>query len=101
MASDAKEAWMKMCSAWPVAKGTLTEVRKSCNRPGCKRCDSGEKHIAWQFTFKLDGKSKSFHVPASAVEEMRLALENGRRLEHAMFETAVAILDGHRKKRKC
>jgi hypothetical protein len=40
------------------------------------------------------------HVPAEAVEEIRQALENGRRLERLMLETGLAILEGHRKPRK-
>lgn len=100
MSEKAKKSWMKLCLAWPVGKGTLAEVRKRCNRPGCKRCESGEKHAVWQFTCKVQGKARAFHVPNAAVEEMRQALENGRRLEHAMVETAIAILDGYRKKRQ-
>jgi len=100
MASEAKKAWMTERLAWPVAKGTLAEVRKRCNRPGCKRCESGERHVMWQFTCKPDGRSRAFHVPNSAVAEMRLALDNGRRLERAMIETAIAILDSHRRKKK-
>ena len=100
MSNEAKKAWMMERLTWPVAKGTLAEVRKRCNRPGCKRCESGERHAAWQFTCKTDGRSRAFHVPNSAVAEMRLALDNGRRLERAMVETAIAILDSHRGKKK-
>jgi hypothetical protein len=100
MTDAAKQAWNEATKLWPVAKGTLAEVRKACNRPGCKRCEAGDKHPCWQFTCKVEGKSKAMHVPAEAVEEIRQALENGRRLERLMLETGLAILEGHRKPRK-
>ena len=100
MMDKAKKAWMEACAVWPVAKGSLAEVKKRCNRPGCKRCASGEQHVAWQYTNKMDGRSCSYHVPARAVAEIRQALENGRQLERMMMETAIAILDAHRKTRK-
>ncbi|MEN9362685.1 MAG: hypothetical protein RL095_4220 [Verrucomicrobiota bacterium] len=100
MDNQVKQAWEEAIKAWPVAKGTLAEVRKACNRPGCKRCGSGEKHPCWQFTCKVEGRSKAMHVPAEAVEEIRLALENGRRLERQMLETGLAILAAYRKPRQ-
>ena len=100
MSDEAKMVWQKMCLLWPVAKGTLAEVRKRCNRPGCKRCESGERHACWQFTCKVDGRTRAFHVPGCAVDEIRTAIENGRQLERAMVDSAIAILDAHRKSRR-
>ena len=74
----------KLESLWPLAKGSLSEVRKSCNRPGCKACASGKKHRAFIFTFRKDGKLHCRHVRTEHVPELRKALENGRELERLL-----------------
>ena len=42
---------------FPVAHGTLSFVRKPCNNPNCRLCASGERHPAWTFVFRKDGKA--------------------------------------------
>ena len=76
----------------PVAKGSLTEVRKSCSRPGCTVCKSGAKHPAWLFTYRQDGKAFSLHVPRDLAGTVRLAIGNGRRLEQLMVEAGVELI---------
>ena len=82
----------------PVAKGSLNEVRKKCSRPGCKTCASGEKHPAWLFTYRKDGKLHSLHVPREMAEEVRLALENGRLLEQLMVDAGMELIRGRKKR---
>ena len=75
-----------------VAKGSLAEVRKSCSRPGITVCQSGAKHPAWLFTGRKGGKAFSLHVPRDLAETVRLAIENGRRLERLMVEAGVELI---------
>ena len=77
----------------PVAKGSLAMVRKSCGKPGCEACKSGRKHPAWLFVYREDGKQKSRHVPAQYASSMKLAVENGRKLERAICAEGLAYLD--------
>jgi len=87
----------KINSLFPIAKGSLRKVKKSCSRPGCKLCSSGEKHSAWLFTYYLDGKQYSKHVPKNKVEMLQQALINGRKLEQLMIEAGLELLNKEKK----
>ena len=80
-------------SLTPVARGSLSLVHKSCNKPGCKVCKSGKGHPAWIFVFREDGKQRCRHVPASAAPLMKKAIENGRKLEQAICAEGLRYLD--------
>ena len=77
----------------PVAHGTLSLVRKPCNNKYCKLCKSGEKHPAWNFTFRKDGKFHCMHVQPRHVEIVRKAIENGKRLEEMILDEGIALLE--------
>jgi len=74
----------KIAALWPIAKGSLSEVRKPCNRKGCKACAVGIKHPAFIYTYREDGKLRCLHVRPEFVVQLRQAIENGRRLERML-----------------
>ena len=76
----------------PVARGTVSPVRKPCNRPNCKLCRSGERHPALIFTCRVDGKGRCFHVQPKHEAIMRRAVENGKRLEALMAKAGVDLV---------
>lgn len=78
---------------YPVAHGTLTQVRKPCNSKYCKLCKSGERHLAWIFSFRKDGKLRCMHVQPRHVEIVRKAIENGKALESMILEEGIALLE--------
>ena len=85
---------------WPVARGTLAEVAKPCIRRGCAACERGEKHAAFNFTFRKGTKRRCLYVPRELVPRLERALENGRRVEERMVEIAEALILAHRRTRK-
>lgn len=85
---------------WPVARGTLVEVAKPCIRPGCAACERGEKHAAFNFTFRKGTKRHCLYVPRALVPALARALENGRRVEERMVAIAEAMIRAHRRARK-
>ena len=82
----------KMPELWPVAKGSLSLVRKPCVRPGCRACASGEKHPVWLFSFRQAGRRRCMYVPEQAVPILRQAIENGRRLEGLMADAGETLV---------
>lgn len=76
----------------PVARGTVSLVRKPCNRPNCKLCKSGQKHPALIFTCRVDGKGKCFHVQPRHEALMRKAVENGKKLETLIARAGVDLV---------
>jgi hypothetical protein len=89
----------ELAALWPLAKGSLTEVRKPCIRPNCPACKSGRKHPAWLFSFSQAGKRRCRYVPAELVATLRQALDNGRQLEHRLVELGVELLSRYRQGR--
>lgn len=78
---------------FPVAHGTLSLVRKTCNNPNSRLCASGERHPAWTFVFRKDGKARCMHVQPRHVEIVRKAVENGRKLEEMILDEGIALLE--------
>jgi len=76
----------------PVARGTVSLVRKPCNRPNCKLCKSGQKHPALIFTCRVDSKGKCFHVQPRHEALMRKAVENGKKLEALIARAGVDLV---------
>ena len=84
-------------SIGPLAKGALSLVRKTCGKPTCKACQSGEGHPAWIFTFRRDGKLACMHVRLRDVETVRRAIENGRLVERLVLEAGEKLIERLRK----
>ena len=89
----------ELAALWPLAKGSLAEVRKPCIRPNCPACKSGKKHPAWLFTFSQGGKRHCRYVPVELVGVLRQALDNGRQLEKRLVELGVELLARYRQNR--
>ena len=91
------EAFLKELSPlWPLAKGSLAQVRKPCIRPNCPACRSGRKHPAWLFSFTQGGKRVCRYVPEELAPVVRQALENGRRLERLLVAAGAELLARYR-----
>ena len=92
--SDARrdEFRAKIEPLWPLAKGSVSEVRKPCGRPGCRKCQSGERHPALIFTYRKDGRLHCRNVKPSQEAVLRKAVENGRRLERLLVEQGEELL---------
>lgn len=84
---------------WPLAKGSLAEVRKPCIRAGCPACASGKKHPAFIFSLKHNGRRRCMHVPRELVAQMRQALRNGHLIEEQMSHSGYELILQFRKDR--
>ena len=90
----AKAAFVrKIERLYPVARGTVSLVRKPCNRPNCPLCKSGEKHQALIYTCRIDGVGKCFHVRPEDEKLMRKAVENAKKLEALLASEGLKYLD--------
>ncbi|HOX60238.1 MAG TPA: hypothetical protein PLC99_25455 [Verrucomicrobiota bacterium] len=93
-----QERFLKDLEAlWPLAKGSLAQVRKPCIRKSCPACARGDKHPAFIFTFTRKGKRKCMHVPKSLVPELRKAIANGRRLQDMISQAGIDMILDSRK----
>jgi hypothetical protein len=89
----------ELAALWPALKGSLTEVRKPCIRPHCPACARGDKHPAFLWTFREQGRRRCLYVPAELVPLLRQGLDNGRRLEARMAVLGSAWLKAWRQQR--
>jgi len=86
----------ELARLWPVAKGSLAEVRKPCGRTNCVACQEGLKHPAFIFTFRRSGKTVCRHVPRDLAPRLRQAIANGRGLEAALVKAGEELILQHR-----
>jgi len=84
---------------WPLAKGSLTEVRKPCIRPGCKACASGQKHAAWIYVYRAQGRAQCRYVPRAFVGPLRQAIGHWRELERLAARWGEQLILGYRQQR--
>ena len=82
----------ELADLWPVAKGSLSEVRKPCVRPNCRACASGEKHPVWLFSFRQGGRRRCMYVARELVPQLQEAIGNGRRVEALMADAGEALI---------
>ena len=84
---------------WPVAKGSLAEVRKPCVRAQCTACASGRKHPAFIFSLMEKGRRRCMYVPRDLVEPLRQAIANGRWLQEEVTRMGVRLVEQYRQER--
>ena len=77
---------------YPIAKGSLAEIRKPCVRPNCPACVSGRKHPAYIFSFKDKKRLRCMYVPLDLVPTMRRAIRNGRLFEERMGRLGAELI---------
>lgn len=76
----------------PVAKGTLSEVRKPCARANCQACRSGHRHKAFLFSYADGGKRRCMYVAPGLVPTLQEALCNGRAVEAFLHQAGPELI---------
>jgi hypothetical protein len=84
---------------WPVARGSLSYVRKPCVHPNCAACARGDKHPSWIFSLYHEGKQRCLYVPEDLVATLRQAIANGRKAEQLLAECGATLVYEHRRRR--
>lgn len=84
---------------WPLAKGSLAEIRKPCIRSGCKICASGKKHPALVYMFMENGRQRCMYVPRGLAAQLRQAIANWKQLEVCSSPLGRELIRGYRMER--
>ncbi len=80
-----QDRWLRdLKRLWPVAKGSLSEVRKPCTRANCTTCREGRGHRVFLFSYREDGRRRCAYVPSELAPLVRRAIANGRAVERRM-----------------
>jgi len=91
---ELNEKWLKEIEElWPFAKGSVREYRQKCSKKECSKCKTGERHLTWQMTYYENGRQRSKHVPRAHIEELKKAIENGRKVEEILIKAGLEYLE--------
>jgi hypothetical protein len=63
--------------------GSFVERKRACGRPNCHCADGKNLHTQFQISVLVDGKPKTFNVPATLVEQVRMQVEMRDRFDAA------------------
>jgi hypothetical protein len=74
--------------------GSFVERKRSCGRPNCHCADGKNLHSQFQISVLVEGKPKTFNIPAKLVDQVRRKVEMRRR-----FDAAAASICGINLKR--
>jgi hypothetical protein len=69
--------------------GSFVERQRACGRPNCHCADGKNLHSQFQISVLVEGKPKTFNIPAKLVEQVRRKIEMRRR-----FDAAAATICG-------
>jgi len=64
----------------PFIRGSVVELRHSCGKKTCKRCQSGEKHSANYLSLRLLGKTKMIYLSNKDKTRAKRWVSNYRKL---------------------
>ena len=82
----------RLAEAFPLAKGSLTATHSPCARKSCKLCAEGKGHAKLIFTYRDNGKLKGLYVRPEHEKLIRLAIENGRKVERFLAGNGRALV---------
>lgn len=74
--------------------GSFVERKRVCGRPNCHCADGKNLHSQFQISVLVEGKPKTFNIPAKLVDQVRRKVEMRRR-----FDAAAATICGINLKR--
>lgn len=74
--------------------GSFVERKRACGRPNCRCADGKNLHSQFQISVLVEGKPKTFNIPARLVEQVRRKIDMRRR-----FDAAAATICGINLKR--
>lgn len=63
--------------------GSFVERKRTCGQPQCRCADGEHLHSQFQLSVLVEGKPKTFHIPAELAEQVRAKVEMRRRFERA------------------
>jgi hypothetical protein len=87
-------------SIWPVVDGSLSLRKSPCVRANCPACAAGEGHRSYVLYGRIAKKRFSIYVPEELVPEVRVAMENGRRLKELISEAGLRYTQALKEQRK-
>ena len=74
--------------------GSFVERKRACGRPNCHCADGKRLHSQFQISVLVEGKPRTFNIPAKLVEQVRRKVEMRRH-----FDAAAATICGINLKR--
>ena len=69
--------------------GSFVERKRACGRPNCHCADGKNLHSQFQISLLVEGKPKTFNIPAKLLPKVRQQVEMRRR-----FDAAAATICG-------
>ena len=90
----------EVAGLWPLARGSLTLIRKPCVRPDCPACTKGVKHSAYILMVRDKNSRRCLYVPRELAPVLRQALRNGKILERRLSRLAMQLIMAYRAQRQ-
>ena len=71
--------------------GSLSQSRLRCGKPTCHCASSKDPgHPIWTWTFMVNGKKHTQHIPKDWVEQVQRRVQAGRQFQEAVREVLAA-----------
>src|SRR2546422_661276 len=71
--------------------GSLSVSRLRCGKPSCHCANRGDPgHPIWTYTFMIQGKKQTQHIPREMIEDVNQRVAAGREFQDAVREVLAA-----------
>jgi len=77
---ERRELTKELHSIGAFIRGSVVELRHSCGKKNCKRCQSGEKHAANYLSLSVSGKTKIIYLSKKNKTKAKRWVSNYRKL---------------------
>jgi len=86
---DLRGRWIRRLGALrEMLPGSFVERSRRCGKPTCRCAEGKELHPEFLLSVLVEGKPKTFHVPAELADEVRSKVELRKRFEEAAAQIA-------------
>jgi len=68
--------------------GSFVERSRKCGKPTCRCAEGNQPHPEFLLSLLIEGKPKTFHVPAKLASEVRSKVELRKRFDEAAAQIA-------------
>ncbi len=92
MKKTKNEILKKIKNIGPVMRGSLVGYQRTCGYKNCK-CAKGQKHSAYYFSRRLDGKTKLSHISKNQVDQVKTWRDNYTLLMSLVDELTDCLLN--------
>lgn len=89
---DARSRLVKRCADWPLLRGSLVTMHRTCGKPGC-RCSQGQKHVSLYLAIRVGKQRKMIYIPGELEQRVREWVQSSQEIDRLLELVSQSCLE--------